>query len=98
MRLNSAKCTFGVASGKFLGFVITYRGIEANPEKVNALRDMVPPKNIKEVQKINGRIAALSRFLAHSGDKYMLFFMVLKGARNSGFQWTDKCQEAIEQL
>ncbi|KAI0495533.1 hypothetical protein KFK09_021834 [Dendrobium nobile] len=98
MRLNPTKCAFGVASGKFLGFMVTHRGIEANPEKIKALRDMVPPKNIKEVQRLNGRIAALSRFLARSGDKYLPFFKILRGARNSGFQWTDECQEAFEQL
>ncbi|PKU85753.1 RNA-directed DNA polymerase [Dendrobium catenatum] len=98
MRLNPTKCTFGVASGKFPGFMVTHRGIEANPEKIMALRDMVPPKNIKEVQRLNGRIAALSRFLARSGDKYLPFFKILRGARNFGFQWTDECQEAFEQL
>ncbi|PKU64463.1 RNA-directed DNA polymerase [Dendrobium catenatum] len=98
MRLNPAKCAFGVASGKFLGFMVTHREIEANPEKIKALRDMVPSKNIKEVQRLNGRIAALSRFLAHSGDKYLPFFKILRGARNSGFQWTDEFQEAFEQL
>ncbi|KAI0510524.1 hypothetical protein KFK09_011128 [Dendrobium nobile] len=98
MRLNPSKCAFGVTSGKFLGFMVTHRGIEANPEKIKALRDMLPPRNIKEVQRLNGRIAALSRFLARSGDKYLPFFKILRGARSSGFQWTDKCQEAFEQL
>ncbi|KAI0522352.1 hypothetical protein KFK09_004731 [Dendrobium nobile] len=98
MRLNPSKCAFGVASGKFLGFMVTNRGIEANPEKIKALRDMVPPRNIKDVQRLNGRIAALSRFLARSGDRYLPFFKILRGARSSGFQWTDECQEAFEQL
>ncbi|XP_020687591.1 uncharacterized protein LOC110103278 [Dendrobium catenatum] len=98
MRLNPSKCAFRVALGKFLGFMVTHRGIEANPEKIKALRDMLPPRNIKEVQRLNGRIAALSQFLARSGDKYFPFFKVLRGARSLGFQWTDKCQEAYEQL
>ncbi|KAI0529154.1 hypothetical protein KFK09_001701 [Dendrobium nobile] len=85
MRLNPAKCAFGVASRKFLGFMVTHRGIEANPEKIKALRDMVPPKNIKEVQRLNGKIATLSCFLARLGDKYLPFFKVLRGARNFGF-------------
>ncbi|KAI0530537.1 hypothetical protein KFK09_000081 [Dendrobium nobile] len=95
MRLNPSKCAFGVALEKFLDY---HRGIEANPEKIKALRDMLPPRNIKEVQRLNGRIAALSQFLARSGDKNLPFFKVLRGARSSGFQWTDKCQEAFEQL
>ncbi|XP_020685650.1 uncharacterized protein LOC110101896 [Dendrobium catenatum] len=98
MSLNPAKCAFGVASEKFLGFMVTHKGIEANPKKIKALRDMVPPKNIKEVQRLNGRIAALSRFLAHLGDKYLTFFKILRGALNSGFQQTDECQEAFEHL
>jgi len=91
MQLNPTKYTFGVASGKFLEFMITHRGIEANPDKIKALKDMVPPKNIKEVQRLNERIAAISRFLARSGDKYLLFFKVLIGAHSSGFHWTDEC-------
>ncbi|KAI0497291.1 hypothetical protein KFK09_020514 [Dendrobium nobile] len=98
IRLNPAKCAFGVASGKFLGFMVTHRGIKVNPEKIKALRDTVPPKNIKKVQRLNGRITALSHFLAHSRDKYLPFFKVLSGARSSGFQWTDECQEAFQQL
>ncbi|XP_020686072.1 uncharacterized protein LOC110102197 [Dendrobium catenatum] len=98
MCLNPSKCAFGGTSGKFLGFMVTHRGIEANPEKIKALRDMLPPRNIKEVRRLNGRIVALSRFLARSGNKYLPFFKILRGARSSGFQWTDKCQEAFEQL
>ncbi|KAI0494737.1 hypothetical protein KFK09_024880 [Dendrobium nobile] len=98
IRLNPVKCAFGVTSRKFLGFMVTHRGIEANLEKIKALRDMVPPRNIKEVQRLNGRIAALSRFLARSGDKYLPFFKILRNARNKGFQWTDECQAAFEQL
>jgi hypothetical protein len=50
VRLNPEKCAFGVASGKFLGYMVTPRGIEANPDKVGAILEMPPPKNIKEVQ------------------------------------------------
>ena len=54
MKLNPSKCAFGVASGKFLGFMVSYRGIEANPEKIRAILDMKPPQNIKEVQSLTG--------------------------------------------
>ncbi|XP_020700645.1 uncharacterized protein LOC110112683 [Dendrobium catenatum] len=83
MHLNPSKYEFGVASGNFLGFKVIHRGIEANPEKIQALRDMVPPRNIKDVQRLNGRIAALSRFLARSGDRYLPFFKILRGAPRS---------------
>lgn len=49
MRLNPTKCTFGVSSGKFLGYVVSKRGIEANPEKVKAVQDMNPPTSVKDV-------------------------------------------------
>ncbi|XP_065026171.1 uncharacterized protein LOC135650616 [Musa acuminata AAA Group] len=61
MRLNPAKCAFGVNSGKFLGFIIHERGIDVNPEKVRAIIDMQAPRTIKEVQRLNGRLAAMSR-------------------------------------
>ncbi|XP_025637320.1 uncharacterized protein [Arachis hypogaea] len=63
MRLNPEKCAFGVQGGKFLGFMLTSRGIEANPEKCEAILKMSSPKTIKEVQQLAGRVAALSRFL-----------------------------------
>ena len=62
MKLNPAKCTFGVASGEFLGHIVNQRGIEANPTKVQALRDMTQFITPKDVQRLTGRIAALSRF------------------------------------
>ncbi|KAI0488406.1 hypothetical protein KFK09_028237 [Dendrobium nobile] len=96
IRLNPTKCAFGVTSEKILGFMVTHRGIKANPKKIKVLRDMVPPKNIKEVQKLNGRITAFSHFLARSGNKYLPFFKVFRVARNSRFQWTDECQEVFE--
>ncbi|MCI90323.1 gag-pol polyprotein, partial [Trifolium medium] len=59
MRLNPAKCSFGVQAGKFLGFLLTHRGIEANPKKCQAINDMRSPTSVKEVQQLTGRIAAL---------------------------------------
>ena len=69
MKLNPAKCAFGVSVGKFLGFIVNNRGIEANPDKIKAVLDMPPPSNIKEVQRLTGRIAALSRFVSKASDK-----------------------------
>ena len=64
MKLNPKKCTFGVKSGKFLGYMIDQRGIEANPDKVQAILRMRSPTNIREVQKLTGCIAALGRFMS----------------------------------
>ena len=94
MKLNPSKCAFGVSTGKFLGFIINNRGIEANPDKIKALLDMPSPSSIKEVQLLTGRIAALSRFVSRASDKCQPFFQVLKKA----FQWDTKCEEAFSAL
>ena len=75
MKLNLQKCAFGVASGKFLGFMVNHRGIEANPEKIQALIDMLSPTKMKEVQSLTGRVAALSRFISRATDKCLLFLI-----------------------
>ena len=73
MKLNPAKCTFRVRSGKFLGFMINNKGIEANPTKVQALLDLQSPKIVKEIQKMIGMIADLSRFVDRLTEKCLLF-------------------------
>ena len=93
IRLNPSKCTFGVGAGKFLGFMVSQRGIEANPEKVEAIDQMSSPRNHKEVQRLNGRLAALERFLAKSGEKHLPFFKVLRA--NKKFDWTPECETAF---
>ena len=80
MKLNPGKCVFGVASGKFLRFMVCQRGIEANPEKVQAIINMASPKTVKEVQKLTGRIVALNRFVSRVTDKCLPFFKTLKRA------------------
>ena len=69
MKLNPTKCAFGVSTGKFLGFIVNSRGIEANPDKIRVVLNMRPPLNTKEVQRLTGIIAALSRFVSRSSDK-----------------------------
>ena len=78
MKLNPGKCVFGVASGKFLRFMVSQRGIEANLEKVQAIIDMASPRTVKEVQKLTGRIAAFNRFVSRVTDKCPPFFKTLK--------------------
>ena len=94
MKLNLTKCAFGVSAGKFLGFIVNNRGIEANLDKIKVVLDMPPPSGIKEVQRLTGRITALSRFVSRASDKCQLFFKVLKKA----FQWDRKCEEAFSAL
>ena len=64
MMLNPAKCVFGVPAGKVLGFLVSNRGIEANPEKFKAITSLAKPACINDVQRLAGRIAALSRFIS----------------------------------
>ena len=78
MKLNPSKCAFGVASGKFLGFMVSQRGIEANLEKVQAILNMALSKTVKEVQKLTGRIEALNMFVSKAMDKCLPFFKTLK--------------------
>ena len=94
MKLNPSKCAFEVLSGKFLGFMVSQRGIEANPDKIQAILDMEPLKNIKEVQSLIGRVAALNKFVSKATDKCLPFFKVLRKA----FEWTDECQKAFQDL
>ncbi|KAG7599500.1 Reverse transcriptase domain [Arabidopsis suecica] len=96
MKLNPAKCSFGVPSGEFLGYIVTERGIEANPNQINAFLTMPSPRNIKEVQRLTGRIAALNRFISKSTDKCLPFYQILKG--NKKFRWDDQCEAAFGQL
>ncbi|KAK2425775.1 hypothetical protein QL285_024519 [Trifolium repens] len=96
MRLNPAKCSFGVQAGKFLGFMLTRRGIEANPEKCQAIINMRSPTSVKEVQQLTGRIAALSRFLSCAGEKSCHFFSALK--KGERFTWNDQCEAAFGKL
>ena len=96
MKQNPLKCAFGVASGKFLGFMVNYRGIEANPEKTQALIDMQSPSKTKEVQSFTGKVAALSRFISRATDKCLPFFDSLKG--NKRFLWDDKYEQAFRSL
>ena len=94
MKLNPTKCAFGVSSWKFLGFIVNSRGIEANPNKIKAVLDMQPPSNTKEIQRLTGRIVALSRFVSKSSDKCQPFFQVLKMA----FHWDAHYEEVFSML
>ena len=60
LRLNASKCSFGVGSGKFLGYMVTHQGIEVNPAQIKAINSLQPPQNPKEVQKLTGMTAALN--------------------------------------
>src|ERR1051325_2715217 len=96
MCLNPNKCTFEVQAGKFLGFMLTNRGIEANPDKCQAIIDMRSPTSVREVQQLTGRLAALSRFLSWAGDKSIDSCSAIK--KRAQFEWTEACEEAFNGL
>ncbi|XP_030970626.1 uncharacterized protein LOC115991008 [Quercus lobata] len=74
--------------------MVSQREIEANPDKIRAIMDMVPPRNVKEVQSLNGKRAALNRFVSKATDRCLPFFRTLK----KSFEWTNECQQAFEEL
>ena len=87
MKLNPSKCVFGVTAGKFLGFIVSQRGIEVNLEKVRAILELKPPRTVKVVQSLNGKVAALNRFVSKATDRCLPFFRILK----KSFEWMDEC-------
>ena len=87
MKLNPSKCAFGVTAGKFLWFMVFQRGIEINPDKIRAIIEMTPPRNVKEVQSLNGKVAVLNRFVSRATDRCLPFFHTLK----KSFKWMAEC-------
>ena len=77
-KLNPSKCIFGVPSGIFLGYIVSARGIELNPNKVSTITNMKWPTYVKDIQKLIGCMAALSRFISLLDEKGLSFFKLLK--------------------
>jgi hypothetical protein len=92
-KFNPNKCVFGVPSGKLLGFIISHRGIEANPEKISAITKMKAPTYIKDVQKLTGCMAALNRFISKLEELGLPFFKLLK--HQEKFVWTPKVDQGL---
>ena len=89
LRLNASKCSFCVGLGKFLGYMVTHRGIEVNPNQIKAINDLQPPRNPKEVQKMTGMTATLNQFISWSAKRCRPFFQLLN--KWKGFEWTEEC-------
>jgi hypothetical protein len=94
--LNQEKCVFGVSAGKLLGFMVSHRGIEANPEKIKAIETMRPPVRIKDVQKLMESLAALSRFISRLAERALPFFKLLR--KSGPFSWTKEVERAFQEL
>ena len=96
LRLNASKCSFGVGSRKFLGYMVTHRGIEVSPDQIKAINSLQAPRNLKEVQKLTGMIAALNRFISRSTDRCRPFYLLMN--KWKGFEWSEDCVLAFKQL
>jgi dsDNA-binding SOS-regulon protein len=97
LKLNPTKCSFGVSVGQLLGFLVLARGIEPNPEKIQAILKMGKPTKLHDVQKLAGCVAALSRFVARLGEKALPFYALMKKSDDK-FKWTEEADVAFAQL
>src|SRR4051812_9181191 len=96
MKLNPAKCTFGVPEGNLLGYIVFGRGIEETPEKFTAIITLKNPPSVKGVQRLTGCVAALSRFISRLGEKAIPLYRLLR--KSEKFVWDDEADEALESL
>ena len=96
IKLKLTKCMFGVPAGQLLGYLVSARGIEANPEKIQALIAMEEPTDLRGVQRLAGRVAALSRFISKLGERALPFYQLLK--KFDKFEWTPEAREAFLKL
>lgn len=96
IKLNPEKCIFGVPAGKLLGFIVSNRGIEANPAKIRALSQLATPTDLKQYQKLAGCVAALSHFISRLGEKALPLYRLLR--RTDHFEWTDAATAVLEEI
>jgi hypothetical protein len=96
LRLNPEKCVFGVRQGKILGYLVSHRGIEANPTKIQAIINMTPPQSTRDVQRLTGRLAALNIFISKSAERSLPFHKTLRCAKD--FAWGPEQAAAFASL
>ena len=96
LRMNPLKCAFGVAVGKFLGFLVHQRGIDVDPMKAKAIATMNPPTTVKELKSFLGKLSYIRRFILGLAAVTTAFTLLLnKGVK---YEWTDECQQTFQQL
>lgn len=96
LRLNPNKCTFGVRSGKLLGFIVSQKGIEVDPDKVKAIQEMPAPKTERQVRGFLGRLNYISRFISHMTATCEPIFKLLRKSQNC--VRTEDCQKAFDSI
>ena len=92
--MNPSQCIFGVPSDILLGYIVSANGIEPNPDKISAITNMKWPTYVKDIQKLTGCMAALSRFISRLGEKGLPFFKLLKASER--FSWSKEADTAFE--
>nr|GEV41185.1 reverse transcriptase domain-containing protein [Tanacetum cinerariifolium] len=99
MKLNPKKCAFGMKEGTFLGYKVDADGLRVSSDKVKAVLDLLSPKCLKDVQKLDGKLASLNRFLSKSAKKSLPLFKTLKKcAKTIDFQWTPEAEGAFKEI
>jgi len=94
--MNPLKCAFGVTSGKFLGFVVPKKGIEIDPDKVKAIIQTPPPRNLRVLRGLQGRLAYIRRFITNLSGRCQPFIRLLK--KDMSFIWDQTCQNTFESI
>jgi hypothetical protein len=82
--------------GKLLGFLVSHQGIKANPDKIRTIDAMRPPARLKDVQRLTGSLAALSRFISRLAERALPFFKLMRGS--DPFTWTEKAEQAFLEM
>lgn len=96
MRLNPAKCAFFIIGGKFLGYIVSVKGIEPNLEKEEVILNMPESTCVRDIQRLTGRVVALNRFMSRSVKRCLPFFKNLRKVPN--FEWSEDCRETFKSL
>jgi len=96
LKMNPTKSFLGVASGKFLGFVVTSKGIHLDPKKVRTVQEMQPLRNLRELRGFQGRLTYIQRFISNLSGRCHPFTRLMK--KGVSFIWDDACQQAFEEI
>src|SRR4051812_23988617 len=96
LKFNPEKCVFGVPSSKLLGFFVSQHGIDANPDKIKAIEQIEAPRQVEDVRRLAGCIAALSRFISKSAECALPFFKIL--IKEGPMKWTPEAEAALQDL
>ena len=90
LKMNPMKCTFGVTSGKFLGFIVRHKGIEIDSSKIDAIQKMLEPRNIHDLKSLQGKLAYIRRFISNLVGHCQPFSCLMK--KDAPFEWDEACR------